>query len=89
MAWRCLNIGSLDPRVQEDAARRIDNIVRDPKGLPNGKGKRTKLTPSEAHKFKQALIEALERAYVLASKGPLPNRIQRRGRPADNVTFIH
>jgi hypothetical protein len=51
-------------------------------------GKRTQLTLTQRHKFKSALIEAVEHANVWASRGPLPNRVRGRGRPPDNAVFI-
>jgi hypothetical protein len=68
--------------------QRIDPILNDYKGLPNGKNKRTKLTQSNAKKFKLALTYALGYASVWASTGPLPNRVRRRGRPPDNACFL-
>ena len=80
---------SLDAPLLARLDQRIDNILRDyPKGLPNGKGKRTKLTPTNARKFKLALIDAVGHASVWASKGPLRNRVQGRGRPPDNAVFL-
>jgi hypothetical protein len=81
-------VSSLDDRVLENVVQRIDNLLSDPRGLPNGKRKRTKLTPTERHKFKAALIEAVEHAAVWASNRPLPNRVRGRGRPPDNAVFI-
>ena len=77
---------SLDARTLAEVERRIDNILGDP--LPNGKGKRTKLPPTERDKFKSALIEAAEYAYSLAAKGPLPNRVSGQGPPPDNTKLI-
>jgi integrase len=79
---------SLDARTREHVVQRIDKVLCDDRGLPDGRGKRTKLTPTERHKFKLALIEAVEHAHVWASKGPLPNRVKGRGRPPDNAVFV-
>ena len=68
--------------------QRINDLLRDPKGLPNGKHKRTKLDPTNAQKFKLALIDAVGHASVWAAKGPLPNRVKRVGRPPDNAVFV-
>jgi hypothetical protein len=46
------------------------------------------LAPTERHKFKSALIEAVEHAHVWVSKGPLKNRLPGAGRPPDNASFI-
>ena len=78
----------LDKKVLAKAALRIDEILGDPRGLPNGKGKRTKLTPNERDKFKSKLIEVMQYAHSLAAKGPLPNRVPGRGRPPDNAVFL-
>jgi hypothetical protein len=83
-----INIYSLDPPVIAKAVGIIDSLVDDPKGLPNGKNKRTKLDEADAQRFKSALIEAVGHAAVWASKGALPNRAQERGRPPDNAVFI-
>jgi hypothetical protein len=77
-----------DARVLAKVEERIDNLLRDPKGLPNGKGKRTTLSPSNAQKFKSALMHAVGYASVWASEGPLPNKVKGRGRPPDNAVFI-
>jgi hypothetical protein len=68
--------------------RRIDNILRDPKGLPNGKHRRTVLSRNNEQKLKSALIHAVEHAAVWASKEPLPNRVRDRRRPPDNAVFV-
>ena len=78
----------LDKKVLAKAALRIDEILGDPRGLPNGKGKRTKLTPTERDKFKSKLIEVMQYAHSLAAKGALPNRVPGRGRPPDNAVFL-
>jgi hypothetical protein len=77
---------SLDARTRAEVERRIDDILGDP--LPNGKGKRTKLPPTERHKFRSALIEVVEYAHSLAAKGPLPNRVPGQGPPPDNAKLI-
>ncbi len=68
--------------------RCVDNILADPRGLPDGKGRRTRLTPINAQKLKLALIEVASHAAVFACHGPLPNRARGRGRPPDNAVFI-
>jgi hypothetical protein len=68
--------------------RRIDNLLCDPRGLPDGKNKRTKLTSSDTQKLKSALIDAVGHASVWAANQPLPNRVQGRGRPPDNAPFV-
>jgi hypothetical protein len=81
-------VSTLDARVRAKVLERIDNLLRDPRGLPNGKRNRTKLTLTERHKFKSALIEAVSYAHVWASNKPLPNHVPGRGRPPDNAVFI-
>ncbi len=73
-------------RVAAEIDRRIINLLRDPRGFPDGKGKRTRLTLPKEHKLRSGLAEAVEYAALFA--GPLPNRTQGRGRPPDNVVFI-
>jgi hypothetical protein len=79
---------SLKLQVQAQAARRIDDILGDPRGLPNGKGKRTKLTLTDRDELKSALMNAVGHAAVWASNKPLPNRVRGPGRPPDNSVFI-
>jgi hypothetical protein len=67
---------------------RIDSILRDPTGLPNGKNKRKKLTEVQARRFKSALIDAVEYAAVWAAHGALPNRLGGPGRPPDNAMLL-
>ena len=82
-------VGYPDAQLLAKVDQRIDNILRDhPKGLPNGKHKRTKLTPHNVQKLKSALIDAVGHASLWASKGPLPNRLRGRGRPPDNAVFV-
>jgi integrase len=69
-------------------AGRIDDILGDDRGVPNGKGNRTKLDSDQKQKLKSALIKAAECAHSLASKGPLPNRVPGAGRPPDNAYFV-
>jgi hypothetical protein len=83
-----LNIFSVGPEFVDKVTKRIDPILNDPAGLPNGKGKRTHLRPEDLHQLKTALIEAAGHAAALAAKGPLPNRLRGRGRPPDNALFI-
>jgi hypothetical protein len=75
-------------RVATEFDRRITKLLRDPKGLPDGKGKRTRLTRPKEHKLRSGLAEAFEYAALFAANGPLPNRAKRLGRPADNAVFI-
>jgi hypothetical protein len=78
-------------RAVRDAAevdRRIFKLLRDPRGVPNGKGKRTRLTRPKEDKLKLSLAEAVEYAALLAAKGPLPNQAKGVGRPPDNAVFI-
>ena len=79
---------SLDKKTSTALAQCIDKILRNPKGLPNGKGRRTTLTLSNAQNLKSALIEAVEYASVWASKGPLQNRVQGVGAPPDNAPLL-
>lgn len=80
---------SLDARLLAEVMRRIDEVLDEPRGLPNGKGKkRIKLTPDQTHILKPALIEAVEYAHVWAATRPLPNRVRGRGRPPDNAVFL-
>ena len=78
----------IDDQLTAKADQRIEMIIRDPNGLPNGKHKRSKLSLANAQKFRSALKDAVEHAAVFAINGPLPNRVQRRGRPPDNAYFI-
>jgi hypothetical protein len=72
------------PRIQ----RRIDQIVDSKQGLPNGKGRRSKLEPHALKQLKLDLLDAAGCAACLITNGPLNNRIQGRGRLPDNTTFI-
>jgi hypothetical protein len=81
-------VHSLDQRVLGEVVQRIDNILCVGRGLPNGKGKRTKLTQTQKGQFKAALIEAVEHAAVWASNRPLPNRAPGVGSPPDNAHFV-
>ena len=81
-------VHEIDAQLTGNAGRRIGDLLSDPKGLPNGKHKRTRLTPNNAQIFKSKLIDAVEHAAVFASDGPLPNHVQGRGRPPDNAVFI-
>jgi hypothetical protein len=78
----------IDEQFRKKVAGRLDNILADPAGVPNGKAKRIKLSQSRKELFKSALITAAEHASVFARTGPLPNRVRRRGRPPDNAVFI-
>ena len=75
-------------RLDKVVELRLDAILGDPQGLPNGKGNRTKLDSDQKQKLKSALKKAVEDAHVWASKGRLPNRVPGRGRPPDNAKFI-
>ena len=88
MTWGPIHIHSLDTRRLAELGRRIDTILRNPEGLPDGKGKRTKLTLTDRKKLKSAFIEAAEKAAVWASIGRLPNRAQGVGRPPDNAIIV-
>jgi hypothetical protein len=81
-------LSSLDAVVLEKVVQRIDVLLADPKGLPNGQNKRTKLAQDVAEKFKLELIIAVGHASVWASRGALANRVKGRGRPPDNSYFI-
>ena len=75
-------------RLDKVVELRLDAILGDPQGLPNGKGNRTKLDSDQKQKLKSALKKAVEDAHVWASKGRLPNRVPGRGRPPDNAKSI-
>jgi hypothetical protein len=79
-----LNQGALAAR----AVRHINSILRNPRGLPAGKNKRKRLSQRAADDFRSALIDAIGYAAAWAANGPLPNRVQGRGRPPDNAIFI-
>jgi hypothetical protein len=78
----------IDATLTANALRRIDRLLSEPKGLPNGKGKRTRLQPTDAQKLRSSLVDAVHFAAVFASNGQLPNRVRGRGRPPDNAIFI-
>lgn len=78
----------IDEQLTDTAHRHIVNLLSDPNGLPNGKHKRTKLTPDNTQILKSKLIDAVEHAAVFASNGPLANHVQGSGRPPDNAVFI-
>jgi len=73
-------------RFAAERDRRIAKLLSDPKGLPDGKGKRTKLTRPKQQRLRSGLAEALE--YAALFPGPLPNREPGLGRPPDNAVFI-
>jgi integrase len=75
-------------RLDKVVELRLDAILCDPQGLPNGKGNRTKLDFDQKQKLKSALKKAVEYAHSLASKGPLPNRVPGRGPSPDNTKLI-
>jgi hypothetical protein len=68
--------------------RRIDKVLANPSGFPDGKGKRTKLSPADLAKLKSDLADAYGCAAVFASNGPLRNRKKARGSPPDNAKII-
>ena len=68
--------------------RRIDKMLVSPSGFPDGKGKRTKLSPSSIAKLKSDLADAYGHAAVFALNGPLVNRKKSRGSPPDNAKLI-
>ena len=49
--WGPIQVYSLNARLFAKVGQHIDNLIRDPKGLPNGKGNRTKLTLANAEKW--------------------------------------
>jgi hypothetical protein len=75
-------------RETAELDRRIAKLLSNPKGFPDGKGKRTRLTPSQALMLRSGLVDAAGYAALLAANGPLPNRVQGRGRPPDNAVLI-
>jgi hypothetical protein len=81
-------ISRLTPREAKVLEWRIDGILRNPTGLPNGKNKRKKLTAIQARRFRLSLIDATEHAAVWAANGPLVNRLRGPGRPPDNAVFL-
>jgi hypothetical protein len=87
-SWGPVQVASLERRVRVTAAWRIHKVLREPGGLPNGKGGRKKLSQSERRAFKTALLQAVGHAGVWAEHGPLPNRVPGRGRPPDNAVFV-
>jgi hypothetical protein len=66
----------------------IDQIVDSDQGLPNGRGRRSRLNSSRAKQLKLELIVAAGFAANLVTRGQLKNRISGRGRPPDNATFL-
>jgi hypothetical protein len=78
----------LDESLAARLDRRISSLLDAPMGLPNGRGKRTRLTATNAQKLKLALIDAAGHAAVFAANESLPNRVRGRGRPPDNAVFI-
>src|SRR5438309_622405 len=79
---------SVNDQLTNEAGRRINVLLNDPKGVPDGKNKRTKLTLDQRELLKSKLIDAIGHASVHAANGPLPNRVPGRGRPPDNAVFI-
>jgi hypothetical protein len=75
-------------RVAAELKLRITKLLRDPNGLPDGKGKRTRLSRDKECTLRSGLTEAFEYAALFAAKGPLPNRTKGLGRPPDNAVFI-
>ena len=76
--------------MRDEAAfdTRIDKVLANPSGFQNGKGKRTRLSPSDLAKLKSDLADAYGHAAVFASNGPLPNCKKGRGSPPDNAKLI-
>jgi hypothetical protein len=74
--------------LTDRARRRINKLLNNPKGLPNGKNRRVKLGPRQKDLLQSEVIHAVGHASVYAINGPLPNRVQSRGRPPDNAVFI-
>jgi hypothetical protein len=76
--------------MRDEAAfdTRIDKVLANPSGFPDGKGQRTKLSPSKLAKLKSDLADAYGHAAVFASNGPLPNHKKGRGSPPDNAKLI-
>jgi hypothetical protein len=68
--------------------RCIDKMLANPRGFPDGKGKRTKLSPSSIANLKSDLADAYGHAAVFASNGSLANRKKSRGSPPDNAKLI-
>jgi hypothetical protein len=83
-----MQVASPARKIQVEAVRRIYKVLRDPKGVPNGKSSRTTLKLSDVRALRSALIVAVGHASVWASHGPLLNRIRTRGRPPDNAVSI-
>jgi hypothetical protein len=78
-----------NPQFAVRARQRIEAVLRDPRGLPDGKRKRTRLAPPAAKTLSDALFEAAEHALVWAANcTSLPNRAPARGRPPDNTVLI-
>ena len=50
--------------------RRVTKLLRDPKGFPNGKGKRTRLKPPEELQLRSGLVDAVEYAALFAARSP-------------------
>ncbi|RXH12466.1 hypothetical protein EAS54_26320 [Bradyrhizobium guangzhouense] len=75
-------------RRRAEFDKRIDQVLRNPHGLPCGKGRREKLNFEQMSKFEAELTHAFEHAAVLASNGRLPNLIHGRGAPPDNAILI-
>jgi hypothetical protein len=73
-------------RCAAECDLRITKLLSDPEGLPDGKGKRTKLTRLKKQRLRSVLAEALE--YAALFPGPLPNRRSGLGRPPDNAVLI-
>jgi hypothetical protein len=77
-----------DAVLAAKAAQKIDDFLKNPKGFPDGKNRRTRLAPTNAQRLKSALIDAVEHASVWAANRPLPNRMRGRGKPPDNSFFL-
>jgi hypothetical protein len=78
-------------RLRERAEQRIDKLLHNPHGLPNGKAKRSQLSAIAKEQLKSALMEAVGYASTWTDTrgtGTLPNRVRGRGRPPDNAIFV-
>ena len=58
---------SISDDLTDKASRRIDRLLKDPQGVPNGKNKRMKLTPDQRKLLKSELIHAVGHASVYAA----------------------
>jgi hypothetical protein len=78
-----------DQSVAAKARKHIRIILGSRGRLPNGKNKHTCLSPFRARMLEDRLVEAVEKALVLAATGkPLPNNVSGPGSPPDNSILI-